>query len=509
MKKYIIPFVVASALMSCSSNNDDFDARSSDGSALSAGSVDFSKYVALGDSFAAGYSDGALFKAGQQNSYANIMATQFALVGGGAFTTPYMNDNIGGLVFMGNQLPTVGPRLYFDLIAKAPMPVTGPPTTDVSQVLTGPFNNMGIPGAKSFHLIAPGYGSLAGLGSTASPYFIRFASNATTTVVADAVSQNPSFFSLWIGGNDALGYATAGGDSNINTLTPQNTFQTAYSAIMSQLATNRKGVIANLPYLNTLPYFNVIKHNQLKQSDLTVGGTNQVSALNSSLYGPLSGALAFLGYPDRISVLSTTDNNPLLISDETLTDLSAGITQVLVANGVGQQQATVLGMVFGRARQAKPTDYICLSASTRIGKTPSSTIDGVSSPSPSLGQLGVTFPLPDRYVLIPTEITEIKTATDGYNAIIADAAQTNNLAFFDAKKTMEDLSTTGITSNGYTMTSAYLFGNSFSLDGIHPSPKGYALIANKFLEAINLKYGSNFKGVNLENYAILYPKELP
>ena len=69
-------------------------------------------------------------------------------------------------------------------------------------------------------------------------------------------------------------------------------------------------------------------------------------------------------------------------------------------------------------------------------------------------------------------------------------------------------STAGLVSNGYTMTSTYVTGNSFSLDGVHPSPKGYALIANKFLEAINTKYGSNFKGVNLGQYRILFPSTL-
>lgn len=59
------------------------------------------------------------------------------------------------------------------------------------------------------------------------------------------------------------------------------------------------------------------------------------------------------------------------------------------------------------------------------------------------------------------------------------------------------------------MTSAYVTGNSFSLDGVHPSPKGYALIANMFLQAINEAYGSNFKGVNLGQYQILYPSTLP
>jgi lysophospholipase L1-like esterase len=71
---------------------------------------------------------------------------------------------------------------------------------------------------------------------------------------------------------------------------------------------------------------------------------------------------------------------------------------------------------------------------------------------------------------------------------------------------MDQLVTTaGISANGFTVTSTYVTGGAFSLDGVHPSPRGYALIANKFLEAINAKYGSNFKNVDLGKYRILFP----
>ena len=37
-----------------------------------------------------------------------------------------------------------------------------------------------------------------------------------------------------------------------------------------------------------------------------------------------------------------------------------------------------------------------------------------------------------------------------------------------------------------------VFGGLVSLDGVHFTARGYALMANKFLEAIDAKYGSNF-----------------
>ena len=97
---------VALAFVACNSDDDVVaDPNSTDGTALTAGSADFSKYVALGDSFAAGFSDNALFMEGQNNAYPNIVASQFALVGGGDFTTPFMADNIGGFSLGGTQIP--------------------------------------------------------------------------------------------------------------------------------------------------------------------------------------------------------------------------------------------------------------------------------------------------------------------------------------------------------------------------------------------------------------------
>ncbi len=142
--------------------------------------ADFSKYVALGDSFAAGYSDNALFMAGQQNAYPNIMAQQFAAGGGGVFITPLMSsDNVGGFSLGGVQMPQFPTRLYLN--GATPTNVSGVSGTVITDRLTGAFNNMGIPGAKSFHLTYSGYAS-------ANPYFGRIASSTSATVLQDAMS---------------------------------------------------------------------------------------------------------------------------------------------------------------------------------------------------------------------------------------------------------------------------------------------------------------------------------
>ena len=122
--------LVSLTFVACTNNDDTTVVEEP----VVAGSANFTKYVALGDSFAAGYSDGALFKTGQEGSYPNLLAQQFAQVGGGAFTIPFCgDDNLGGLLLGGT--PIQGTRLYFN--GAAPVNVPGTPVTEITNLLTG------------------------------------------------------------------------------------------------------------------------------------------------------------------------------------------------------------------------------------------------------------------------------------------------------------------------------------------------------------------------------------
>jgi lysophospholipase L1-like esterase len=110
-----------------------------------------------------------------------------------------------------------------------------------------------------------------------------------------------------------------------------------------------------------------------------------------------------------------------------------------------------------------------------------------------------TLPTATTLVLVVVAPTPI-VGIDNHSAV------TVALAFVDAKSVMEQLSTTGINFNTYNMTSTYVTGGAFSLDGIHPSARGYALITNIFIDAINAKYGSTLKKKDGRDFQILYPK---
>ena len=488
-------------------NSDDavvVVSNSSDGLPLTAGTANFSKYVALGNSLTSGYSDGALFIEGQKASHTNIIATQFKAVGGGDFKIPFMSDNIGGFkvngtVFAGARMASTG--------GGAPTAVAGTPTTEILTSIAsgGPYNNCGVPGAKSFHLLSPSYGSAAGISlGTANPYYVRFAPNGTTSVLAYAMSQAPTFFSLWIGNNDVLGYATTGGDGT-NPITPSAGpagagFDATYDALINTLTSGgAKGVVANIPYVTTIPFFTYIATNPVPLS------ATQVAQLNP-LFGAMNSMLAAAGQPPRFQTLAASSTNPLLIADEMLAyDATALFTGGFTQAGYPAATAAFLGNLYGKARHASNAaasrDYILLTAGATIGTTKA----GYPATSSTVG---VTFPMEDKATLTASEVALIKTATDAYNVKIKAVATAKGLAFVDANALMTQVAGPGFSANGFTVTSAFITGGGFSTDGVHPSPRGYAMIANKFTQAINTTYGSNLKAVDLGNYRILFPKAL-
>ena len=464
--KYIGLLLMSLGLVSCDVDNEleVIEAAMVEEVALNTNGLDFSNYVSVGASFTSGYTDGALFIAAQESSFPNILAGKF----GTDFTQPLMNDNIGGMVF--GPAVVVEPRLYFNGAGPARLDAT--PTTQFGQVISGPFNNMGIPGAKSFHLGVPGYGAL-------NPYFGRMASSPGATVLGDALAQSPTFFTLSeIGGNDVLGYATSGGagvdqTGNFNPatyggndITDPNVFASVFSDMTNALTANgAKGVVGNVPYVTSLPYFTTVPHNPIPLDAGTAG------ALNAG-YAPYNGGLLVAqsyAMIDAAEVAKRTINfvegqNAVVIVDEDLTDLSAlGIPSY---------------------RQATANDLLVLTSSSFIGT--------LADPSNPNSVNGVGVPLANQWVLTDTEQAKVKTATDAYNMTIEAVANANpNLALVDLFGFLQEAST-GIQFDEYVMNTNLVMGGLVSLDGVHLTGRGYALMANKILAAMDAEFGSNF-----------------
>ncbi|MGB3144875.1 MAG: G-D-S-L family lipolytic protein [Maribacter sp.] len=506
--------------------------------ALSAGSADFSNYVSVGNSLTAGFTDGALFQAGQNNSLPNLLSQKFSLVGGGSFTQPLTNDNIGGLALAGTRIQN--PRLVFGGAGPVALDsLIGPVTVTTDIVLnnpTGPFNNLSVPGAKSFHLLAPGYGNVANVqAELANPYFVRLTgSTPNASVIQLAAGQAPSFFSLWIGNNDVLGYATTGGDGT-NPITPVNGapgvgFDGSYGALIATLtAGGAQGIVANIPNVVDIPHFTTVPHNPLDPTNPDFG--SQIETLNG-IFGQLNQVYAFLGVPERSIEFSTTAASEVVIRDETLTNLAVQIRDVLLGSptfpefvqsfGLPAQAAplvaTLLGNTYGQTREANENDLFVLPSSSIIGTVNTTSVTALVNaglPQQLAGQFsveGISLPLADKWVLLPSEQQEIATATAAFNQVIETAAAQAGLALVDANALLNQLANGGINSGQFTLTSSLVTGGAFSLDGIHPTARGYALIANEFMKAIDATYGSNFEGsgnlLNVGDYPTNYSPTL-
>jgi len=479
------------------------------------GEADFSNYVALGNSLTAGYADGALYITGQENSFPNIMAQQFSLVQKtNAFTQPLMADNAGGLLAGGTQIPGFNNRRVLAVGASGPSPqiYSGmAPTTDIANVLSGPFNNMGVPGAKSFHLLAPGYGNIAGLTPpvTANPYFVRFASSPQTSILADAVSQNPTFFSLFIGNNDVLSYAVSGGTGVDQTgnpdpssyssddITDPQVFASVYSQIVSAMVgAGADGVLLNIPDVTTIPYFTTIPNNALVLDAATAANLTGFFQAVAGIFAQgaiLQGAdpavaqelaaqyaLTFTEGPNRFLIdVPVTQTNPLGFRQMTQQELLVLTTnQQALAQGYGSVVLTpevmeVLGLLqMGGQPSAEQAQLV---------------LDAVSG-------------IDDKDVLDDQEIQAIAVATTSYNLAIKSLADAKGLAFVDINAFLTQVASGGIPFDGGTITSDFVSGGAFSLDGVHPTPRGYAAMANLIIDAVNQKYSSTVPKVNVGNY---------
>jgi hypothetical protein len=106
--------------------------------------------------------------------------------------------------------------------------------------------------------------------------------------------------------------------------------------------------------------------------------------------------------------------------------------------------------------------------------------------------------------ITPTEVvpdavaTEVKGLNTEYNAAIAAAASATGAALVDVHTAFGQIETNGgIPINPPYCCSLTYGGGFFSLDGLHPSNTGYAIIANLFIDQLNTSYNLGIPEVNV------------
>lgn len=479
----------------------------------SAGSADFSKFVAIGSSYTAGFQAGALFTEGQNNSLGEILATQFECVGGGAFNQPSINAEVGYNIFItpnpvGNSVlgrfrlqgtpPQPQPLISGTVGSEdaLPNPQVNPGfmyTGSSGAVPVNQLNNFGVQALVLGQALIPETGnwSLAGADPRFNPFYARFASApGTSTLLGDAISSltnGGTFFSFWLGMDDVLLYAAFGGDHTKAPLTSVSDFTNQYNFAIGNILANPslEGVVANYPDLFSMPHFTSIPWNAIPLDAATAEAltTNLANNYNAFLDGMVGAGVIDADESALRKLTFAAGQNGILINDETLTDL----TPFMQGPYAGLQPYAI-------ARQTKSTDIIPLSAGAILGEE--------ISPNKVWG---VSVPVGDQYTIIPSESEEIMGRLTAFNSVIKGVADAypDRLAFADVNLAMKNLVTAkaGI-ANGLTYTPNINPPTGlYSEEGLHPNSRGYAFIANVFIDAINAKFSATVPKANLGRYA--------
>ncbi len=470
-----------------------------------AGSASFTKFVAVGNSFVAGFQAGALFTEGQNNSLAAILNKQFECVGApAAFNQPTINSELGYNIFITPNPTGTGVVLGRMLLQGAsPRPT---PQVSNNAALPNPavnpgflyagskaaLNNFGVQAIVLGQALIPETGAWAGAGVDPrfNPFYGRLSYPGTgSTIIGDAAGAGGSFFLFWLGLDDFFLNAAFGGDPAKAPLTDAAAFGFQYGvAINSLLGSNPdlKGVVANFPNIFAMPHFTSVTWNALPLDATTAAGLTASLATNyNGFLDNLVAATVLSAEEAAIRKLAyTAGQNPILISDETLTDLSPYMT------------GPAAGLLpYAKARQTKNTDILPLATGSVIGTTIGGDPTKVN---------GVSVPLADQYVLIPSEISAINAARLAFNASVKAVADANptRLAHADVDKGFTDF----ITNKFYVYNNVMITPNInpptgiYSEDGVHPNSRGYAFISRIIIDAINTKFGSTIPLTDISLY---------
>ncbi|MDH7514521.1 MAG: SGNH/GDSL hydrolase family protein [Bacteroidota bacterium] len=422
----------------------------------SLGPIDPSVYVAIGNSVTAGYQNGALYEGAQLYSYPKLIADRLGV----SFVQPLISEPGTGERI---TLVSLNP-IQLVTSEKSLLPVKSPYDT-----LSRPYDNLGIPGAVSLDATDETDFRQKST-SRGNPFFTLILRDQKygKSVVKQALARQPTLVTFWLGNNDVLGFATSGGTSP-SAPVPSNAFDISITSALTAL---RQGapqafiLVGNIPDINAIPFFT------------TVGPI--ISAALSSLAGAPPGSVKL--YYQLHGMTTGTDTTNFMRLKNVLIPLT-GMTYV-----------PSIGLPTGkwyRDLAEKLKEPLVNVIPSRIDTTKPFGLDPRN-------------PWPDALVLDIQELTSVSSAIQAYNASIEGAINRlnnkpgqPNIALVNIRRLFNEAADRGITIAGETFTTQFISGGLFSFDGIHPSSKGQAIIANEFIRTMNETYGANIAQVDV------------
>ncbi|MDB5233991.1 MAG: hypothetical protein JWR44_984 [Hymenobacter sp.] len=429
--------------------------------------VDLSRYLAVGDSYTAGYSAGGLTRASQEYSFPNLLAQQFSKATPNAvFTQPLLEVGTGAgyldlVDFPANGFPRAR-RVAGQAVRRTvidPAACGGPDTLRLltrSATSNALPQNLGVPGLLLSQIETVGWGNEASAtpGRAFNPYFERLLpanDNRTYLQAVTTAAASATFFTYFQGLDDLMPYVRSGGqcgEINLDDPVKRGSFQTTLrqnaKTVLDQLTSGgRRGIVARVPDLVTLPILR----------------SGKGSALETRLQ-------AIFGDTARLYIADPNNSGP--------------------------------------AQRITGADYVVATTFPRIGQRTPVVVGGTTLMLP-YGR-DSRNPLRDADVLDSRELSFLTNIISNYNNQLNLLARdvyklpvlnNSQLSYLlDINSAMPAFVVEAISVGGVVYTAEPVRGNFFSLDYYSLTPRGNALIANTFILAINKAYRANIPAID-------------
>jgi hypothetical protein len=441
-RKLLSLVVILALITSCKDYNElDIDP-------VDSGNADFSSYVAVGNSLTAGFQNNALYKTGQEYSFPNLLARQI-----------HQSEEFNQPLVSNPGISTGGGRIELtnlDPVATTRNSNQGAPINQNDK----PFSNLGVPGAVLVDYTNPGNsGNLKERATDPqNPAYNPFYGIITeqSELAKDApnlhnqvAKQDPTLITFWLGNNDVLNFVTSGGEGQ--NPTDPNTFNQLYQGAAQALAsTGASVVVYNIPDITSIPFVFYLRLQLEQRGAITFNEENQAYQL-------------------------VTDQGAFDIYIE----------------------------VDGSAEVMRQDDFLLLSAQSYFAQVQAGEVQPPIQPQNAI---------PDNLVLdgslgdgdpSNSELEQAAGAVAQYNNIIGNVASSSGFMVVDINAIFGDIITNFQESNGqngYQTNGLNLRpvpGELFSFDGLHPTNRGSAIIANETIEAMNNSLGSDIDLINV------------
>ncbi|RKZ16510.1 hypothetical protein DRQ53_06180 [bacterium] len=432
MKKQTWPALISLAVILAACSVSDPSQPTLDNPGDLAGDGD--PVVAIGNSLTAGYFNSGLMMQGQLQGYANLVANQF----------------LEGISDAAVEVVPGLPKM-----------------------------------AMSMPLVQGGIGGASGFG----PLYV----SSTGAIMRDPLTVDPA--SMLIASGLLQPYANLG-----------------VPGALTIDVTTRLGAVA--PPLPDNPFFDVVLRNSALPfdegppvSEVTSNGTQlgQYLQIIKSIQSTTALTMLWIGNNDILGPAGSGTNQGIDLAafERDLTPIldeveASGVPMVAIANIPGITSSPAFTTVVGLLAQGGATpadintdeaDVMLIILSALPDLFPGGALD-TDYLNPASGKS-----LPANQTLTVDEATSIGNAVIDFNAVIALEASSRSWALVDVNAELAGLPVDpadpdfGMLNGVFPLTpTGQNTASAFGLDGVHPSEKGYARVANLFVEALNASF---------------------